>query len=640
MGSENKDEKMPRREWLPKIVSLITQEPPGRVQLHRAAFRPKLVANLERTEPMRKLLGKWGGNCDANPLATTLFLLICAAFFLALPDAANAQIWVTSGFIVTPATPVGVSGITFTPGSQNETAFCSTSAINPATGLPSPAAADYDAFIASCTLTPTAGTTIISTSCPSGSGLHSGNPSIQCYTEFVPQPNVTYTVTSSHALLFNHAPSGTVCGQPNYNWFGDQFCWSDPLGYWSLIPDPAYPWPPIPNYPGASSNVSSLAINTVDVTCGAIGTCAPQYVPYEYCLSGSGPFCSNALVTPSRWWMARTSEPWQVKCSDIVQGSVTPVVNGPTITATFTPNFGYTLAQAEQVCVFTDFNWQQTITSLPSPFPSQFWEVGSNVPPQTPFNDPPPNGYIYQQGTLAGHNLYPVYFDMFTSGNDWSLDSWEQVNTLGFRDTPKDSCLPGGKGIGCNGQTAPAGSVIRFITHLVGVTANSSGVSIVDTGIGFNWETNFNGTSGGVSKLNNTDPPDSGSGTGGVTVTAYSGTSAASSLPTLLTGNQEISTTASGLAYSRVSKTFNGTITITNDSDSTITGPIEVDLDSLTSGVTLSNATGTFGGWPYIVIPNTASLSPGQSASARVQFSNPGNAIINFVPMIYSGVIE
>jgi hypothetical protein len=592
---------------------------------------------------MRKLLGQMGGTIAASlPRAITLFSLIFAASLLTVPDTASAQIWVTSGFMVTPSTPVSASGITFTPGSQNETAFCSTSAVNSTTGQTSQASADYKTFLASCTLTPSAGTTIVSTQCPGGAdgsvlNYPYGNPTGQCSIVFQPQPNTTYTVTSTHALEFNLDPYGTACGQ-----WQNTACFSDPLGYYSMNPGASNPWPPMPTYPGVSSNVSLLAINDVNETCNERGgTCTPQNIPSEYCVTSIfGSICTNSINAPEYWYLAHTSEPWQVKCSDVVQGSVTPSVNGHSISATFTPNFGYTLAQAEQVCGFTDFNWQQTITSLPSPFPGLFWEVGSVVPPHVPFNDPPPNGYKYQQGTLAGQNLYPVYYNMFTSGTGWSLDKAETANTLSFYDDPTDDCLPGGSGGGCNGQTAPAGSVIKFITHLVGVTANSSGVSIVDTGIGFNWETNFNGTSGGVSKLNNTNPADPGSGTGGVTVTAYSGTSAASSLPTLLTGNQEISTTASGLAYSRVSKLFYGTITITNDSDSAITGPIEVDFDSLAPGVTLANATGTFGGWPYIVIPNTASLSPGQSASANVQFSNPGKAIINFVPMIYSGAIE
>jgi hypothetical protein len=104
----------------------------------------------------------------------------------------------------------------------------------------------------------------------------------------------------------------------------------------------------------------------------------------------------------------------------------------------------------------------------------------------------------------------------------------------------------------------------------------------------------------------------------------------------MLAGSQ-ISVSASGLAYSRVSQTFNGTVTITNISSSTISGPFQIVLDSLTTGVTLTNATSTFGGWSYITVPVIGSLAPSQSANVKVEFSNPSNATINFAPVVYSG---
>jgi hypothetical protein len=97
-----------------------------------------------------------------------------------------------------------------------------------------------------------------------------------------------------------------------------------------------------------------------------------------------------------------------------------------------------------------------------------------------------------------------------------------------------------------------------------------------------------------------------------------------------------VSTTASGLAYSRVSKTYIGTVTITNISRYTFNGPFYIVFTSLTGGVTLANASGTYYGSPYITV-NTTSLAAGQSATVSVQFSNPANAKINFTPAIYSG---
>ena len=99
-----------------------------------------------------------------------------------------------------------------------------------------------------------------------------------------------------------------------------------------------------------------------------------------------------------------------------------------------------------------------------------------------------------------------------------------------------------------------------------------------------------------------------------------------------------ISVIASGLAYSRVTQTFNGTVTIKNVSGATITGPFQVVLRPLPSGVTMTNAWGTFKGNPY-VIANTASLGPGQSVTLNVQFSNPSNSTITLTPIVYSGAL-
>jgi 6-phosphogluconolactonase (cycloisomerase 2 family) len=102
----------------------------------------------------------------------------------------------------------------------------------------------------------------------------------------------------------------------------------------------------------------------------------------------------------------------------------------------------------------------------------------------------------------------------------------------------------------------------------------------------------------------------------------------------------EISVTASGLAYSRVSQTFNGTVTIQNIGSTIIYGPFEVVFTALTGSVTIANATGTYNGSSYLTVPNVGSLAPGQSAAISVQFSNPSNGTINFTPVIYSGSIN
>ena len=101
----------------------------------------------------------------------------------------------------------------------------------------------------------------------------------------------------------------------------------------------------------------------------------------------------------------------------------------------------------------------------------------------------------------------------------------------------------------------------------------------------------------------------------------------------------EIATRASGLAYSRISRTFNGTVTITNISSGALSGPFQILLTGLTAGVTLANATGDFSGSPFLTVPAVASLAPGHSATVSVQFQDPSFGTINFTPVIYSGNI-
>jgi streptogramin lyase len=96
----------------------------------------------------------------------------------------------------------------------------------------------------------------------------------------------------------------------------------------------------------------------------------------------------------------------------------------------------------------------------------------------------------------------------------------------------------------------------------------------------------------------------------------------------------QVAMTASGLLYSRVTRTYNGSVTITNISGGVLGGPFPIVFTSLTPGVTLTNATGTVQGGPYIN-PVVSSLAPGQSITVPVQFSNPSNALINFTPVVY-----
>jgi hypothetical protein len=433
-------------------------------------------------------------------------------------------------------------------------------------------------------------------------------------------------------------PIASVVLNSGLNIFGfeaDGICGLDPFTGQPFIPAPAgCPFGPT-SYEGPGVSFSNIDPTTTTGTVHFNPPIAP---------GGTAYFSLEESLTQA------------TACSSVINGSVPkPLSGGTEIRATFTPNLGYTLGQAAQLCGFTGWDWQQTITSLP--LPSPFHAAGSTTPLHAPpaFNDPPPQGYAYQNPPNAV--LLPIYYNVFApASNPLSLAANETSSQLAFFDAPADSCLHGGTGAVCGGKTAPAGSKLGFTTHLVGLVGLGPGYGIQDTGVGFSWTDTFNGTSGGISVINSSQGVDPGSGTGAITVTNFNdvtsyqypkglGVSAINGVPvsqssgatsTLLTGAQ-VSVLASGLAYSRVNQTFIGTLTITNISSSTIDGPFQLVLDSLTPGVALANATNTFGGWSYVTISSQGSLAPGQSANVNLQFKDPSNSTINFTPLVYSG---
>jgi len=334
----------------------------------------------------------------------------------------------------------------------------------------------------------------------------------------------------------------------------------------------------------------------------------------------------------------------------------------PVMRASFTPPSEYltTLASA---CGFTGFDWVQYVTQVPGPSALFFASDTSMsmpiiIPPHATINDPPPAGYNYpesQQPPFLG--AYPFYYNPvyvadgcaeISSPSDSScLVRITQNSTLSFYDLPSDSCLPGGAWYGlfgkCKGLYQGTGYFQAYTTQLVGV-CNATPTSICSSPgmpsaplYQWEWASNYNGTTGGVPGVKTTSsyPPDPGSGTGGVTVTSINGVQ----LPPVVPPTQ-VSTTASGLAYSRVSQTFNGTVSLTNISTTAISGPLQVLFTGMPANVSLVNATATLAGTPYLTVLTTASLASGQSITVAVQFSNPLKAAVRFTPAIYSGSIN
>lgn len=349
--------------------------------------------------------------------------------------------------------------------------------------------------------------------------------------------------------------------------------------------------------------------------------------------------------------------------------------------AEFTTPNSTTLPDYAASCGFVSFDWQQRIIHDPG---------GSNIAPNDPaplvdsgnvtflggsvipalcltalgFNgngcsliapplyfDPPKGGYTYENDENGRfYDPYPFYYpvapsaffnpngactvisevvDMFPV----ALCPWPfpyVVNsgntTLSFEDNPADHVLSGEEP-----STEPRGKYLAFSNSLVGIDVNGNGHSLFE----WTWNTTFNGSAGGVDQTSSFFPTDPNSGTGGVTITSINGIQ----LPASVLSSQ-LSITASGLAYSRVTQTFNGTIELINIGSGTINGPLQAVFSGLPLNVTLVNETGNLSGTPYITVPAASGLPPGQSITLSVQFKNPSNATIDVSPAIYSGTIS
>ena len=91
----------------------------------------------------------------------------------------------------------------------------------------------------------------------------------------------------------------------------------------------------------------------------------------------------------------------------------------------------------------------------------------------------------------------------------------------------------------------------------------------------------------------------------------------------------------SGLTLNRFTSKYTGTVTITNTSDATLTGPLHFRLENLTAGVTLDGATGIKGAAPYITLSQTE-LAPGATVTLNTTFTNPAKANISYTPRLVS----
>ncbi|MBY0233430.1 MAG: hypothetical protein K2W93_00510, partial [Burkholderiaceae bacterium] len=95
-----------------------------------------------------------------------------------------------------------------------------------------------------------------------------------------------------------------------------------------------------------------------------------------------------------------------------------------------------------------------------------------------------------------------------------------------------------------------------------------------------------------------------------------------------------VSVSRSGLVYNRATQRFTGTITLT--AQQAIQGPLQLQVNGLTSGVTLDGATGVRAGSPYISL-GASGLAAGASVTVPVSFINPAKLSISYSTQIFSG---
>ncbi len=91
---------------------------------------------------------------------------------------------------------------------------------------------------------------------------------------------------------------------------------------------------------------------------------------------------------------------------------------------------------------------------------------------------------------------------------------------------------------------------------------------------------------------------------------------------------------SSGLMFNRATQRYSGSITLT--AMQTVSGPLQLQLDGLPAGVTLTNASGSHAGSPYLTATG-ANLGEGASVTLPVSFSNPNKVGLSYSAKIYSG---
>jgi predicted extracellular nuclease len=106
--------------------------------------------------------------------------------------------------------------------------------------------------------------------------------------------------------------------------------------------------------------------------------------------------------------------------------------------------------------------------------------------------------------------------------------------------------------------------------------------------------------------------------------------------PTFIDATASFSVVRSAFIMNRQTGLFSGSYSFTNKTGAPINGPFQLEIAGLPAGVTLTNASGTHNGVPYITAA-AASVAPGATATVTLVLSNPNKVALNYTATIYSG---
>lgn len=106
--------------------------------------------------------------------------------------------------------------------------------------------------------------------------------------------------------------------------------------------------------------------------------------------------------------------------------------------------------------------------------------------------------------------------------------------------------------------------------------------------------------------------------------------------PKFVDVSASVSTSNSGFVYNRATAKYVSTFTVTNTSGAVMSGPLQLQLDGLPAGISLSNATGLHNGAPYITL-NAGSLAAGASTTVTLNFSKSTTTNISYAAKVFRG---